>query len=95
MAYAPSAPKMPVYYAVVEHDFIAERQDELAAKRGDAIVVVAQSNREWFVAKPIGKLGRPGLIPVSFVQIHDPVTRQPIDDANALIDKGEIPKVED
>lgn len=95
MAYAPSAPKMPVYYAVVEHDFIAERQDELAAKRGDAIVVVAQSNREWFVAKPIGKLGRPGLIPVSFVQIHDPVTRQPIDDANALIDRGEIPKVED
>jgi bud emergence protein 1 len=89
------APKMHVYYAVVEHDFIAERQDELDARRGDAIVVVAQSNREWFVAKPIGKLGRPGLIPVSFVQIHDPVTKKPVDDVDALIEKGEIPKVED
>lgn len=89
------APKMHVYYAVVEHDFIAERQDELDARRGDAIVVVAQSNREWFVAKPIGKLGRPGLIPVSFVQIHDPVTKQPVEDVDALIEKGEIPKVED
>lgn len=79
----------------MEHDFAAERQDELEAKRGDAIVVVAQSNREWFVAKPIGKLGRPGLIPVSFVQIHDPVTRQPVDDVNALIDRGDIPRVED
>lgn len=88
-------PKAQVFYAIVLHDFCAERADELDAKRGDAITVVAQSNREWFVAKPIGRLGRPGLIPVSFVEIHDPATGKPIPDVNALMDRGDLPKVED
>ncbi|EAU84301.2 scd2/ral3 [Coprinopsis cinerea okayama7 len=92
---SPPTPKHQVYYAIVMHDFSAERPDELDAKRGDAITVVAQSNREWFVAKPIGKLGRPGLIPVSFVEIHDPTTGAPIVDVDALIDRGDLPKVED
>ncbi|EIN10376.1 hypothetical protein PUNSTDRAFT_142411 [Punctularia strigosozonata HHB-11173 SS5] len=87
--------KPKVYYAVVLHDFHAERTDELEARVGDAISVVAQSNREWFVAKPIGKLGRPGLIPVSFVEIRDPATNKPIRDIDALLDSGELPKVED
>jgi bud emergence protein 1 len=77
------------------HDFNAERPDELDCRRGDAITVVAQSNREWFVAKPIGKLGRPGLIPVSFVEIHDPTTGKAIVDLNALMDRGDLPKVEE
>jgi len=89
------APKTQVFYAVVQHDFAAERPDELEAKAGDPISVVAQSNREWFVAKPIGRLGRPGLIPVSFVEVRDPVTNQPIRDVNALIDQGALPKVEE
>ncbi|KXN86294.1 Protein scd2/ral3 [Leucoagaricus sp. SymC.cos] len=94
---APSlvTPKSQVFYAIVQHDFQAERPDELDAKRGDAITVVAQSNREWLVAKPIGRLGRPGLIPVSFVEIHDPSTGKPITDVEALMDRGELPKVED
>ena len=54
-------------YGVVQYDFNAERPDELEAKAGEAIVVIAQSNPEWFVAKPIGRLGGPGLIPVSFI----------------------------
>ncbi|KAK0453250.1 hypothetical protein EV421DRAFT_662290 [Armillaria borealis] len=83
------------FYAIVLHDFEAERADELDAKQNDAITVVAQSNREWFVAKPIGRLGRPGLIPVSFVQIHDPATGLPVPDVDALMDGGELPKVED
>ncbi|KAF9008817.1 hypothetical protein BDQ17DRAFT_1236801 [Cyathus striatus] len=87
--------KNPVYYAIVLHDFEAEREDELDAKQGDAITVVAQSNREWFVAKPIGRLGRPGLIPVSFVEIHDPATGNPITDVEGLMDRGELPKVEE
>ncbi|KAF8631290.1 hypothetical protein AX15_002611 [Amanita polypyramis BW_CC] len=91
----PQGPKTHVYYAIVQHDFVPERQDELDARRGDAITVVAQSNREWFVAKPIGKLGRPGLIPVSFVQIHDPMTGKPVVDVEQLIDSGELPNVED
>ncbi|KIY71782.1 hypothetical protein CYLTODRAFT_441026 [Cylindrobasidium torrendii FP15055 ss-10] len=87
------APK--TFYAIVQHDFEAERADELDAKRGDAITVVAQSNREWFVAKPIGRLGRPGLIPVSFVEIHDPASGQPISDLDGLMDRGDLPRVED
>ena len=88
-------PKTPVFYAIVLHDFEAERTDELDAKRGDLITVVAQSNREWFVAKTIGRVGRPGLIPVSFVEIHDPSTGQAITDVEGLMDRGELPKVED
>ncbi|KAG6918225.1 hypothetical protein DXG01_015818 [Tephrocybe rancida] len=91
----PPGPKTQVFYAVVLHDFVAERADELDAKAGDSITVVAQSNREWFVAKPIGRLGRPGLIPVSFVEIHDPGTGKPVPDVNALMDRGDLPKVED
>lgn len=91
----PASTKSQVFYAIVQHDFQAERQDELDAKRGDAITVVAQSNREWFVAKPIGRLGKPGLIPVSFVEIHDPTTGKPIVDIGGLMDRGELPRVED
>ncbi|KAG6889052.1 hypothetical protein C0995_004335 [Termitomyces sp. Mi166 len=92
-----SVPKTQVFYAIVLHDFVAERADELDAKAGDSITVVAQSNREWFVAKPIGKLGRPGLIPASFVEIHDPGTGKPIPEHEviALMDRGDLPKVED
>ena len=94
---SPTSPtvKTQVFYAIVQHDFMAERPDELEARAGDPISVVAQSNREWFVAKPIGRLGRPGLIPVSFVEVRDPMTNQPIRDVNALIDQGALPKVEE
>ncbi|KIL00281.1 hypothetical protein PAXRUDRAFT_821821, partial [Paxillus rubicundulus Ve08.2h10] len=88
-------PKARVFYAVVLHDFVAERADELDAKAGDPISVVAQSNREWFVAKPIGRLGRPGLIPASFVEVRDPTTNLPVEDLGALMDRGDLPKVED
>ncbi|KAI9511265.1 hypothetical protein F5148DRAFT_1172243, partial [Russula earlei] len=90
-----STPKTQAFYAVVLHDFIAERPDELDAKAGDSISVVAQSNREWFVAKSIGRLGKPGLIPVSFVEVRDPATGKPIPDITALMDSGTLPRVED
>ncbi|KAI0771488.1 hypothetical protein BD413DRAFT_475759 [Trametes elegans] len=92
---SPTSPKYKTFYAVVVHDFTAERADELDARSGDAITVVAQSNREWFVAKPIGRLGRPGLIPVTFVEIQDLATGQPIKDVMSLMDSGELPPVED
>lgn len=92
---SPMAPKTSVFYAIVLHDFVAERTDELDAKAGDPISVVAQSNREWFVAKPIGRLGRPGLIPASFVEVRDPVSNLPIANMGALIDRGDLPDVED
>jgi bud emergence protein 1 len=90
-----SVPKTQAFYAVVLHDFVAERPDELDAKAGDSISVVAQSNREWFVAKSIGRLGKPGLIPVSFVEVRDPATGNPILDIGALMDNGTLPRVED
>lgn len=92
---SPTSPKLKTYYAIVLHDFAAERADELDAKSGDPITVVAQSNREWFVAKPIGRLGRPGLIPVSFVEIRDPATGRAVEDVMKLIDSGELPRVEE
>ena len=91
------SPRQPVFYAVVQHDFAAERADELDAKAGDHISVVAQSNFEWFVAKPINRLGRPGLIPVSFVSLHDPVSGRAMTDFEVmeLMQRGEVPGVEE
>ncbi|OXC85723.1 bud emergence protein 1 [Cryptococcus neoformans] len=81
--------KNPVY-AIVQYDFRAERPDELEAKKGEPIVIMAQSNHEWFVAKPIGRLGGPGLIPVAFVEVRDPKTGQLIE-----IEPNSIPMVEE
>ncbi|KAH9007335.1 Phox homologous domain-containing protein, partial [Lactarius hatsudake] len=83
------------FYAIVLHDFFSERPDELGVKVGDPILVVAQSTHEWFVAKLIGRLGRPGLIPVSFVEVRDPATGKPISDVGALMENGSLPRVED
>lgn len=83
------------YYAVVKFDFVAERADELEATAGEPIIVIAQSNFEWFVAKPIGRLGGPGLIPVTFVELKNVVTGQRVENVDELIAQGVIPKVEE
>jgi bud emergence protein 1 len=85
----------PMVYGIVMYDFKAERADELEAKAGEAIIVIAQSNPEWFVAKPIGRLGGPGLIPVSFIEIRDMVTNKPVEDPAAAIRAAGVPKVEE
>ncbi|KAL2429955.1 Protein scd2/ral3 [Exophiala dermatitidis] len=82
-------------YGVVQYDFNAERADELDAKAGEAIIVVAQSTSEWFVAKPIGRLGGPGLIPVSFVDIKDTTTMQSVPDPLEAVRKAGVPRVEE
>ena len=82
-------------YGVVQYDFSAERPDELEAKEGEAIIVIAQSNPEWFVAKPIGRLGGPGLIPVSFIEIRDMSTGQAVPDAQGAVARAGVPKVEE
>ncbi|KAI7819819.1 hypothetical protein BC939DRAFT_399992 [Gamsiella multidivaricata] len=93
---APQKPKCQPLYGIVLYDFGAERPDELDAKVGDAILVIAQSNEEWYVAKPIGRLGGPGLIPVSFVEIRDMATGKPIDVQEMLRQTGTvIPRVEE
>ena len=82
-------------YGMVQYDFNAERPDELDAKQGEAIIVIAQSNPEWFVAKPIGRLGGPGLIPVSFIEIRDMSTGQPVPNAQDAVTRAGVPKVEE
>ncbi|KAI9821228.1 MAG: bud emergence protein 1 [Pycnora praestabilis] len=82
-------------YGIVQYDFAAERPDELEAKAGEAIIVIAQSNPEWFVAKPIGRLGGPGLIPVSFIEIRDMSTGQAVPNAQEAVARAGVPKVEE
>jgi bud emergence protein 1 len=82
-------------YGVVIYDFKAERPDELEAKEGEAIIVIAQSNPEWFVAKPITRLGGPGLIPVSFIEIRDMTTGQAVQDPHEAVQRAGVPKVEE
>jgi bud emergence protein 1 len=82
-------------YGIVQHDFNAERPDELEAKAGEAIIVIALSNPEWFVAKPIGRLGGPGLIPVSFIEIKDTATGLPVTDPHEAVRRAGVPKVEE
>ncbi|GKU04003.1 unnamed protein product [Fusarium langsethiae] len=82
-------------YGIVMYDFAAERADELEAKAGEAIIVIAQSNPEWFVAKPIGRLGGPGLIPVSFVEIRDMASDKAIQNPGDAIKRAGVPKVEE
>jgi bud emergence protein 1 len=82
-------------YGVVLYDFNAERPDELEAKTGEPIIVIAQSNDEWFVAKPIGRLGGPGLIPVDFIEIRDMVTGKAVEDTKAAVARAGVPKVEE
>lgn len=82
-------------YGIVSYDFQAERPDELDAKEGEAIIVIAQSNPEWFVAKPITRLGGPGLIPVSFIEIRDAKTGLPAEDSAAAVAAAGIPRVEE
>lgn len=82
-------------YGIVQYDFQAERPDELEAKAGEAIIVIAQSNPEWFVAKPIGRLGGPGLIPVSFIELRDMQTGQAVADPLDAVRRAGVPKVEE
>lgn len=82
-------------YGIVQYDFNAERPDELEAKAGEAIIVIAQSNPEWFVAKPIGRLGGPGLIPVSFIEVKDMATGQTVTDPHDAVRRAGVPKVEE
>ncbi|KAI5866695.1 scd2/ral3 [Durotheca rogersii] len=82
-------------YGIVMYDFQAERADELEAKAGEAIIVIAQSNPEWFVAKPIGRLGGPGLIPVSFVEIRDMSTDTAVANPQEAVKRAGVPKVEE
>ncbi|KAI8869198.1 hypothetical protein GQ42DRAFT_147409 [Ramicandelaber brevisporus] len=77
-------------YGIVLFDFTAERPDELSAKSGEPIIIIAQSDHEWYVAKPIGRLGGPGLIPIAYVEVRDVQTGQAVDDLGEMLRRNNI-----
>ncbi|OAV96785.1 hypothetical protein PTTG_03563 [Puccinia triticina 1-1 BBBD Race 1] len=91
-----AAPRQPLY-GVVRYDFHPERNDELLAKKGEAIVLIAHSHHDWFVAKPIGRLGGPGLIPVTYVEVKDLATGKGLraDAVKRLIENDVLPGVDE
>jgi hypothetical protein len=82
-------------FANVMYDFEAQRADELGATKGEQIIIIAQSTPEWFVAKPIARLGGPGLIPVSYVEIRYVKTRELVPDALEAVRNAGVPSVEE
>ncbi|GMM58704.1 phosphatidylinositol-3-phosphate-binding protein [Maudiozyma humilis] len=68
---ASTGKKFGSLYAIVLYDFKAEKSDELSVHVGENLFICAHHNYEWFIAKPIGRLGGPGLVPVGFVSIVD------------------------
>lgn len=81
-------------YGVVRYDFNAEHPDELEAKSGEKVTIIAQSNRKWFVAKPIGRPGEQGLIPVSYVQVKDVATGQTVADPQEAVKRAGVASVD-
>lgn len=87
-------------YAVTLYDFKAERPDELDIIPGENLVICAHHEFEWFIAKPITRLGGPGLVPSLYVKIIDLMGT--LKDANApaeddivgIIKHFKIPTVE-
>lgn len=82
-------------YGYVLFDFKAERDDELTVAASESIVIVAQSTDEWFVAKPIGRLGGPGLIPVSYVELREVGSDKPLTDVTYAIRRANLPQVDE
>jgi hypothetical protein len=78
-------------YGIVQYDFKSEEQDELEVKAGEAIIVIAQLSLEWIMAKPIGRLGGAGLIPVSFIELRDIATGRLVADPQEAMRRASVP----
>lgn len=83
-------------FGVVLYDFNAERSDELSVVAGDIIFICAHHDYEWYIAKFLNKVGEVGLVPVSYVQLIDAVTRIPFKESPRLIIENEnLPTVDE
>lgn len=87
-------------YAIAVFDFKAERSDELDLQVGENLIICAHHDYEWFIAKPITRLGGPGLVPVLYVKIIDMAGSTGInnispDDTVGIINLFQIPTVEE
>ncbi len=93
---APREKPLATLFGVVLYDFHAERPDELSVSAGDIIFICAHHEYEWYIAKFLNKVGEVGLVPVSYVQLIDAVTRIPYKESPRLIiDNENLPTVDD
>lgn len=83
-------------FGVVLYDFNAERSDELSVQTGEIIYICAHHEYEWYIAKFLNKVGEVGLVPVSYVQLIDAVTRIPFDESpREVIEREHLPTVDE
>ncbi|CAH7669926.1 hypothetical protein PPACK8108_LOCUS4585 [Phakopsora pachyrhizi] len=80
---------------VVRFQFTAEKPDELTANKGESLIIIAHCNQNWFVVKPIGRLGGPGLIPASYIQAQEMASGKFLSPQKirSLIQSGVIPDI--
>lgn len=83
-------------FGVVLYDFNAERSDELTVQTGEIIYICAHHEYEWYIAKFLNKVGEVGLVPVSYVQLIDAVTRIPFNESpKDIIEREHLPTVDE
>ncbi|EFP87133.2 hypothetical protein PGT21_010921 [Puccinia graminis f. sp. tritici] len=84
-------------FGTMKYTFTAERPDELSARYGEPVIIMAHSAEEWFVVKPIGRLGGPGFIPASYIEIQEIQTCRVLssEQGRDLIRRSVIPTVEE
>lgn len=84
-------------YVKVLYSFESEKDDELSIIPGEYLLICAHHNFEWYIAKPINRLGGPGLIPTSYVQPIDLVdlNKKFPTDVKTIINEFNIPTIED
>jgi hypothetical protein len=84
-------------YAVVKYQFIAERPDELSCEPGEILTIAATCIRgktaEWVVAKTVGRLAMPGLVPLNYIEIKRVGSSTVVSDALKALQAAGIPDV--
>ncbi|KAI8360645.1 hypothetical protein B0O80DRAFT_423212 [Mortierella sp. GBAus27b] len=75
---APPKPRLQSMYGIIKFDFNARTKDELDVRAEDHVLITEEFNGKFYVAKPLGRFGKSGLIPVDCVMIRDIITRVPI-----------------
>lgn len=92
-----SEPKRSLYtglmvYGIMNLDWQSAGDDELSAKKGESIAILARSNHEWLIAKSFDQPGEPGLLPLSALRIFSMETDwHPLDPS--AIEAASIPNV--
>lgn len=79
--------------ATFKYNFQAELPHELSGKEGDSVLIVAKSNNEWLVAKHVGQISSPGLVPVTFMAFRNQFTGQPLEEESYESILAQIPSV--